>query len=164
MLKRYRLLMLLVVSVLGCINMLKLKEVLEGSEAWIRELTRGMTITAQYPEGRIRLHQPYEFVITIENHGKHEPHLNTAMVKVFEGPDLPNCTMIEPAPLDIEPFSSGILFYMPPKKVARNTITTIRIQCVFTQPGAYTLFLSAEFRESGKDFISRVISLTVDAP
>ena len=144
----------------GCINMLQAKEVLEGSEAWIRELTRGMTITAQYPEGEVRLHQPYDLTITIENHGKHEPHLNTAMVEVFEGPDVPDCTMVEPEPLDIEPFPSGILFYMPPKKVARNTVTAIRIQCTFTQPGTYKLHLAAEFRESGKVFISRMFSVT----
>lgn len=154
------LLALLSLLLLSCVNILKVKEVLGGNEAWIRELTGEMTITAQYPEGEVHLHQPYNFVITIENHGKHKPHLSTAMVRVFNGPDGLTCTMVEPEPLDAESFPSGILFYMPPKKVSRNTVTIIQIQCTFTQPGTYKLRLSAEFRESGKDFISRMFSVT----
>ena len=154
------LLIFLSLALFGCINTLKAKEVLEGSEAWMRELSHGMTITTQYPEGEVRLHQPYDFVITIKNDGEHEPHLNVAVVEVLNGPDGLTCTMVEPEPLDIESFSSGALFYMPPKKVARNTITTIRIECIFTKAGTYKLHMAAEFRESGQAFISKVFSVT----
>lgn len=157
---KFSLLILLSLTLFGCINTLKAKEVLEGSEAWIRELTRGMTITAQYPEGEVRLHQPYDFVITIKNDGEHEPHLNVAVVEVLNGPDGLTCTMVDPEPLDIEPFSSGVLFYMPPKEVSRNAITTIRIECTFAEAGIYKLHMAAEFRESGQVFISKVFSVT----
>jgi len=150
----------LLLGLVGCTFMLRTKEVLEGSEVWIQELTRGMTITAHYPEGEVPLHRPYDLVITIENHGKYEPHLNTAIVEVLEGPGGLTCTMVEPEPWDKASFPSGLLFYLPPKKVARNTVTTLRIQCAFAQPGTYKLLLTAEFRESGKDFVSRVFSVT----
>lgn len=146
----------------GCVNTLELKEVMEGSDDWIRELTQGMTITVQHPEGEVRLRQPYDLVITIENHGKHEPHLNTAIVSLFEGPNEGlTCTMVEPKPLETQPFGSGVLFYMPPKQIARNApATTIRIQCTFTQPATYKLHFGAEFRESGHAFVSRVFVVT----
>ena len=146
----------------GRVNTLKIKEVMEGSEDWIRELTQGMIITVQHPEGEVRLYQSYDLVVTIENHGKHEPHLSTAIVDVFEGPNEGlSCVMVEPEPLETRPFDSGVLFYMPPKQVARDApVTTVHIQCTFTQPGIYELYFSVAFRESTHGFVNRVFVVT----
>ena len=154
------LLVMMSFSLFGCINMLEVKEVLEGSDAWVRELTRGMTITAQYPEGDVHLHQSYDLLIRIENHGEHEPHLNTAIVEALNEKEGWTCTMVEPEPSEVKPFSSGYLFYMPQEEVKLDAVTTIRLQCIFNQPGTYKLHLAAEFRESGKAFVSRVFSVT----
>ncbi len=154
------LLVVISLSLLGCINTLKVKEVLEGSDAWVRELTRGMTITAQYPEGEVQLHEPYDLIIRIENQGEYEPHLNTAVVEVFDEQGGWTCTMLEPEPSEVKPFSSGYLFYMPPKKVEADAVTVIRLQCTFNQPGTYKLHFAAEFQESGTAFVSQVFSVT----
>lgn len=145
----------------ACIHMLKAKEVLEGSEAWINELTQGMTITVEHPEGEVPLYEPYNLIIRVENHdGKHEPHLSTAMVEVFRGPEEGlDCALLEPSPLDTQPFPGGVLFYMSPEKVERGDAVTIRIRCAFTQPGTYEVYLSAAFRESGKDFAGRAFTV-----
>ncbi|NPA92244.1 MAG: hypothetical protein GXO56_01015 [Chloroflexi bacterium] len=161
---KFGLLVVISFSLFGCINMLKVKEVFEGSDAWVRELTRGMTITAQYPEGEVHLHEPYDLFIRIENHGEHEPHLNTAIVELLNEQENEQkewaCIMVEPEPSEVKPFSSGYLFYMPPEKVKMNAVTVIRLQCTFNQPGTYKLLLAAEFQESGTAFVSRVFSVT----
>jgi len=151
---------LLSLSIFACVPLFKAKEVLEGSEVWIRELTQGMHITVQYPEGEVRLHQMYDIIIEIENRSKYEPHLDTAIVEVLSGPKDLTCTMIDPKSLEMKPFASGVVFYMSPKKVVRDMVTTIRIQCAFAHPGTYKIHLAAEFRESGKPFISRVFTVT----
>ena len=156
----FGLLAVLSLLLLGCINTLEVKEVFEGSEDWMRELTRGMTITAQYPEGEVHLHQSYDLLIRIENHGEHEPHLNTAIVEALNEKEGWTCTMVEPEPSEVKPFPSGYLFYMPQETVKLDAVTTIRLQCIFNQPGTYKLHLAAEFRESGKAFVSRVFSVT----
>ncbi len=155
------LLVVISLGLLGCLNLLKVKEVLEGDDAWVRELTRGMTITMRHPEGEVHLHEPYNFFIRIENHGEHEPHLNTAIVEAFSEPGKWTCIMLAPEPSEAKPFSSGYLFYMPPEKVRQNAVTIIRLQCTFNQPGTYKLHFAAEFRESGTAFVSQVFSVTV---
>jgi len=145
---------------MGCVESLKVKEVLEGSDALVQELTQDMEITVLYPEGEVRLHEPYDIVIRLENHGQYEPRLNTVMVRVRNEQEGLQCQITDPAPVQEDHRSLLHFFYLPPQKVARGGTTEIHMQCVFNQPGIYKLLLSADFRESGIAFVSQVLLIT----
>ena len=151
---------ILSISMVGFVNSLKYKEVLEGRDALVQELTQDMEITVLYPEGEVRLHEPYDIVIRLENHGQYEPRLNTVMVRVRNEQEGLQCQIMDPAPVQEDHRSLLHFFYLPPQKVEQGGTTEIHMQCVFNQPGIYKLLLSADFRESGIAFVSQVLLIT----
>ena len=128
--KKLRVSMLLLAVFLilvGCKQMerfhLELKETMEGSEAWISELTQGMRFTVEHPEGAVSLGEPQDILITIFNEdGEYSPRLNDVLIETMHAEDIVHCTLINPPPADIAPFGSGVLFYLPPWEVSRGSI------------------------------------------
>jgi len=146
---------------LGCWNSLKIQEVFEGDDVWVRELIRGMEITAEYPQ-EIATNQPWEFVLRIENHGEHEPHLHTLWVeKITPAQADWTCQVIEPPVKKVQQGENWYLFFVESRKVRRNQVTTMRLQCTFEQAATYEILIGAEFAESGVDFFSKKVTLNV---
>jgi len=153
--------MLLAISTVSCVKTMQLQEWLTGygSEALIDELTQGMEIVIKHPEGKVHLNELYDFIIQIDNQGKYEPHLNTVAIELFNDQKGMICTMLEPTPEEVNIVVNNILFLLPHTKIKRNHVTTIRIQCVFSQPGVYELYIGADFQESYEPFIGAVFDL-----
>ena len=147
----------------GC-NALRVKEVMEGSDAWVREITQGMEITTAYPQNEVVVQQPWEYVVRIENKGKHEPHLNAATVEELNGKTGFRCELLEPETEKSDHDGASWLFFMQPQKVAMNTTTTIRLRCRVTEPGDYRFLWVFDFRESGIAFLSEVTTLHAYRP
>ncbi len=147
--------------VLGCANALRIQEVLEGDDAWVRELTREMQINAQY-RPVVAAEEPWEFVLTIDNRGQYEPHLNTLSVEKQSAQQGPwECRLEEPAVQQVQQGPDWYLFFLEPRPVPRNQTVRLRMRCWFSRPGVYALLIGAEFGESGIDFFSRQISVEV---
>ncbi len=155
------LLVLFGLLMLGCANALKIQEVLEGDDAWVRELTREMQIDAQY-RPVVAAQEPWEFVLTIHNRGSHEPHWNTLSIEKRSAPQGPwDCRLEEPAVRQVQQGPDWYLFFLEPRPVPRNQTVRLQMRCWFSRPGVYELLIGAAFRESGIDFFSRQISVEV---
>jgi len=151
----------LLVLFLPACNFLRVKEVMEGDDTWVRELTQGMDINTIYPHEEVVAQQPWEYTVLIENHGEHEPHLNTARVEEVQGKQGLTCKMLEPQALQVSHDGAVWSFALSPSKVERHAITTIKIQCRAAYPGTYQILWAFEFRESGIAFLSDLTTLRV---
>ena len=142
-------------------NPLRVQELFEGSDVWVRELTQDMHITWEYSqEGRAG--EPWLFVVRIANFGEYEPRLNTISIEFLsERPEGVACDVLTPPFRTEKLYPSSFLYFLEPARVRYGEITVIRLQCLFPQPGQYDLLITASFRESGVAFFSRRIEVNV---
>jgi len=142
--------------------MARLKEVEEGNDNWVQELTSGMMLTAEYSTN-VTTGQPWTFTLSIDNRGTHEPHLHVMWVEILGGPTEEGwrCAMVNPAAQKTQAQARTYLFYLPKKRIVRNAVTTAQMQCVFSRPGAYTLLVASELQESGIAFFSKQLTVNV---
>ncbi|NPA26174.1 MAG: hypothetical protein GXO36_01040 [Chloroflexi bacterium] len=149
---------------LGCSSMLRMREVFEGSDAWVRELTRGMTITPEYPPNRVvTAGEPWEFVLRITNQGPHEPHLHLIWVEVVD-PEEPvawSCQILDAEVEKVKKGETYYLFFLRPQKLAQGSTVETHLQCTLMQPGTYEILWGAELEESGISFFTDIVTLQV---
>lgn len=159
--KRFGFLLLLALGWACSFNPLRVQEVLEGSDAWVRELVKDMHISAEYSrEGQVG--KPWLFVIRIENLSKYEPHLNTISVEFLpERPRGGTCDVLTPRLRTEKLYPSSFLYFLEPTRVRYKESTEIRLQCLFPQPGQYNLLITASFRESSVAFFSQRIEVSI---
>ena len=152
-------------TALGCLSSwrlyhLRVKEVLEGSEDLIREITQGMTVTIEKPQGTVPLNQPWEVEVRISHNGPYRPHLELVSIQVWEGPsDGVSCRLLEPETRHTEQGQNILLIYMKPIRLTPGSTTVLRIECTIGKPGVYRIFVHGALRESSRPFFEAIIDL-----
>jgi len=155
----------LFLTALGClstwqIRFLKVKEVMEGSDDLIREITQGMDIAVEKPLGTVPLNQPWEVEIRISHNGPYKPHLNLVMIQVWKGPpEGVSCRLLEPETRRTERSNDILLIYMKPIRITPGSTVILRIECTMEKPGTYRIYTHGTFRESSLPFFEAVIDL-----
>jgi len=145
----------------GC-HPLKVKEVLEGSDAWVRELTRSMDMEV-VADTNVSSGEEMHWSIRIANRGEYEPHVSTLMIMLLDTPGKVSCRVERPAPREVDHDEANgyIYFLLTPVRVASGTTTVVSGRCMFSSPGRYRLLLSGSFAESSVAFVSEILTVEV---